>query len=157
MATSSERAHIVWWYAESNSVIQVRRRFPCEYNKDCRHLRLLRNCVVSLWPLLKGHEGRNPGIHKEAIENVCHWLHILEHAQAFYCAHIQLTIISQQHGAPPHWSYDFRDYLKETFPNRWIWRDGSIPWSSHSSDVIILDFFLLRKIKDKHKLQELTA
>ena len=36
-------------------------------------------------------------------------------------------VLFQQDGAPPHWGVDVRWFLDETFPNRWIGRDGPIP------------------------------
>ena len=33
----------------------------------------------------------------------------------------------QQDGAPPHWGLIVRDFLNETFPNRWIGRNGPTP------------------------------
>lgn len=34
----------------------------------------------------------------------------------------------QQDGAPPHYSETVRQYLDNTFPNRWIERRGVIEW-----------------------------
>jgi len=36
-----------------------------------------------------------------------------------------------------------------TFPNRWNGRDGPTPWPPRSPDIIPLDFFLWRYVKDK--------
>lgn len=63
--------------------------------------------------------------------------------------HLQPTIIFQQDGAPPHWSRNVRDYLNETFPNRWIGRDGPIPWPPRSPDITPLDFFFWGYVKDQ--------
>ena len=60
----------------------------------------------------------------------------------------QPTIIFQQHGAPPHWGLHVCEFLNETFPNRWIGRDGPIPWSPRSPDITPLDFFLWGYLKD---------
>ena len=38
----------------------------------------------------------------------------------------QPTITFQQHGAPPHWGLHVCEFLNETFPNRWIGRNGPI-------------------------------
>ena len=43
-------------------------------------------------------------------------------------AAFQPIIISQQDGAPPHWSMDVRVSRNATFPNRLIGRDGPICW-----------------------------
>ena len=58
------------------------------------------------------------------------------------------NIIFQQHGAPPHWGLHVCEFLNETFPNRWIGRDGPIPWSPRSPDITPLDFFLWGYLKD---------
>ena len=60
----------------------------------------------------------------------------------------QPTTIFQQDGAPPHWGLHVREFLNETFPNRWIGRDGPIPWPPHSPDITPLDFFLWGYIMD---------
>jgi len=36
----------------------------------------------------------------------------------------------------------FLSFLDVTFPNRWIERDGPIPWPPRSPDIIPLHFFL---------------
>ena len=41
-----------------------------------------------------------------------------------------------------------REFLNETFPNRWIGRDGPIPWPPRSPDITPLDFFLWGYVKD---------
>ena len=38
----------------------------------------------------------------------------------------QPTIIFQQDGPPPHWELRVRQFLNETFSDRWIGRDGPI-------------------------------
>ena len=60
----------------------------------------------------------------------------------------QPTIIFQQDGAPSHWGLHVREFLNETFPNRWIGRDGPIPWPPRSPDITPLDFFLWGYVKD---------
>jgi len=39
--------------------------------------------------------------------------------------------------------------LDANFPNRWIGKDGPIPWPPRSPDIIPLDFFLWGYVKDK--------
>jgi len=39
--------------------------------------------------------------------------------------------------------------LDATFPNRWIGRDGPIPWPPRSPDVTPIHFFLWGYVKDK--------
>ncbi|GBM50384.1 hypothetical protein AVEN_97208-1 [Araneus ventricosus] len=50
-------------------------------------------------------------------------------------------IMFQQDGAPLHWGSLVRDFLDETFPDRWIGRDGPTPWPPLSPDITPLDFF----------------
>ena len=47
----------------------------------------------------------------------------------------QPTIIFQQDGALPHWGLHVRVFLNETFPDRWIGRDGRILWPPRSPDI----------------------
>ena len=60
----------------------------------------------------------------------------------------QPQVIFQKDGAPSHWGLEIRQFLNETFPNRWIGRDGSIPWPPDSPDITSLDFFLWGYVKD---------
>jgi len=55
----------------------------------------------------------------------------------------------QQDGAPPHYGRIVRNYLNDTFPNRWIGRRGTIEWPPRSPDIAPLDFFLWGYIKNK--------
>ena len=61
----------------------------------------------------------------------------------------QPWVLFQQDGAPPHWELIVRTFLDETFPDRWIGRDGPSPWSSRSPDITSLDSFLWRNVKDQ--------
>ena len=47
----------------------------------------------------------------------------------------QPQVIFQQDRAPPHWGLAVRQLLNDTFPERWIGRDGLIPWSPRSPDI----------------------
>ena len=60
----------------------------------------------------------------------------------------QPTIIFQQDGAPPHWGLRIRQFLNETFSDRWIERDGPISWPPRSPDISPLDFFLWGYVKN---------
>ena len=51
------------------------------------------------------------------------------------------------------------EFLNETFPDRWIERDGPIPWPPRSPDITPLDFFLWGYVKDtvyRTKVREMT-
>ena len=61
----------------------------------------------------------------------------------------QPRVVFQQDGAPPHWGLIVRDFLNETFPNRWIGRNGPTPWPPRSPDITPLDFFLWGCVKDR--------
>ena len=39
----------------------------------------------------------------------------------------QPLVIFQEDGASPHWGLAVRQFLNDTFPERWIGRDGTIP------------------------------
>lgn len=47
-----------------------------------------------------------------------------------------------QDGAPPHFSLAVRQFLNETFPERWIGRGGFVQWAPRSPDLNPMDFFL---------------
>ena len=52
---------------------------------------------------------------------------------------IPLMIRSQMHfqhdGAPPHYTRHGRDYLNESFLNRWLGRGGPVAWPPRSPDL----------------------
>ena len=60
----------------------------------------------------------------------------------------QPPVIFQQDGAPSHWGLEVRQFLNDTFPERWIGRDGPIPWPPRSPNITPLDFFLRGYVKD---------
>lgn len=55
----------------------------------------------------------------------------------------------QQDGAPPHFGLNVRQFLNDTFHNRWIGRRGPIEWPPRSPDLTLLDFFLWGYLKNK--------
>ena len=60
----------------------------------------------------------------------------------------QPQVIFQQDGAPPRWGFEVRQFFNDTFPERWIGRDGPIPWLPLSPDITPSDFFLWGYVKD---------
>jgi len=48
---------------------------------------------------------------------------------------IQSQIYVQRDGAPPHYTRHVRDYLNESFPNRWLDRGG--PLHGHQGHQIL--------------------
>ena len=59
------------------------------------------------------------------------------------------TVVYQQDGAPPHFALPVREYLKRTFPYRWIGRGLPLLWADHSPDLTPMGSFLWGFIKDK--------
>ena len=48
----------------------------------------------------------------------------------------------------PHWGLAVRQFLNDTFPDKWIGRHGPILWPPRSPDITPLDFFLWGYAKD---------
>ena len=53
----------------------------------------------------------------------------------------------QHDGAPPHYTRHVRDYLNESFPNRWLGRRGPVAWPPRSPDLTPLDYYLWGHMK----------
>ena len=51
----------------------------------------------------------------------------------------------QQNGAPPHNARIITDYLNDTFPHRWIGKNGAIRWPARSPDLTPLDLEALKQ------------
>ena len=64
---------------------------------------------------------------------------------------IPLMIRSQtyfQHdGAPPHYTWHVREYLNESFPNRWLGCGGPVAWPPRLPDLTPLDYYLWGHMK----------
>lgn len=60
----------------------------------------------------------------------------------------------QHDGAPPHYSAQVTNYLNQRYPNKWIGRNGPIPWPPRSPDLAILDFFLWGTLKNQVYIRE---
>ena len=58
-------------------------------------------------------------------------------------------VIFMQDGAPPHFGKTVRDWLDETFPDRWMGRRGPIEWPPRSPDLTPCDFFLWGFLKSQ--------
>jgi len=48
----------------------------------------------------------------------------------------------QHDGAPPHYTRHVREYLNESFPNRWLGCGGPVAWPPRSPDLTPLDYYL---------------
>jgi hypothetical protein len=55
---------------------------------------------------------------------------------------LRRNVVFQNDGAPCHYATQVRNYLNETFPNRWIGRGGPISWPPRSPDLNPIDFFI---------------
>jgi len=53
----------------------------------------------------------------------------------------------QHDGAPPHYTRHAREYLNESFPNRWLGRGGPVAWPPRSPDLTPLDYYLWGHMK----------
>lgn len=50
-------------------------------------------------------------------------------------------------GAPAHFSRDVRNHIGNTYGEKWIAREGPVPWPPRSPDLNPLDFFLWGHLK----------
>jgi len=53
----------------------------------------------------------------------------------------------QHDGAPPHYTRCVREYLNESFPNRWLGRGGLVAWPPRSPYLTTLDYYLWGHMK----------
>jgi len=60
---------------------------------------------------------------------------------------IRSQMYFQHDGAPPHYTRHVRDYLDESFPNRWLGRGGPVAWPPRSPDLTPLDYYLWGHMK----------
>ena len=56
-----------------------------------------------------------------------------------YTAHVLET--------PPHYTRQVREYLNESFLNRWLGRGGPVAWPPRSPDITPLDYYLWGHMK----------
>ena len=50
-------------------------------------------------------------------------------------------------GLPPHYTRPMRDYLNESFSNRWLGRGGPVAWPPRSPGLTPLDYYLWGHMK----------
>lgn len=60
-------------------------------------------------------------------------------------------------GAPPHFSREVRDFLNNTYPDKWIGRGGPIEWPPRSPDLTPCDFYLWGYIKSQVYSHEINS
>ena len=53
----------------------------------------------------------------------------------------------QHDGAPPHYTRHVREYLNESFPNRWLGRGGPVAWPPRSPDLTPIGYYLWGHMK----------
>lgn len=58
------------------------------------------------------------------------------------------NIMFQHDGCPAHYRISVRQWLDETYPNRWVGRGGPVPWPARSPDLTPLDFYVWGHMKD---------
>ena len=104
---------------------------------------------INVWCGLMHNQIIDPFIFAESTITANIYLDMLKHYVVPQLEEFQPRVVFQQDGAPPHWSLIVRDFLNETFPNRWIGRNGPTPWPPRSPDITPLDFFLWGYVKDR--------
>lgn len=110
---------------------------------------IVRNSLkVNVWCGIMCNRIIGPFFFKETSISANVYLDLLTEYVAPQLSDLQQTIIFQQDGAPPHWGLHVRGFLNQTYPDRWIGRDGPIPWPPRSPDITPLDFFLWGYVKD---------
>ena len=77
------------------------------------------------------------------------YLDMLKHYVVPQLEEFQPWVVFQQDGALPYWGLIICDFLNETFPNRWIGRNGPTPCAPRSPNITSLDFFLWAYVKDR--------
>lgn len=105
---------------------------------------------VTVWCALAKNRLYGPFFFDERTVNGQSYLLML---QNFFVPELQQTrgllqrVVFQQDGAPPHFALGVRNYLNQTFPDRWIGRAGPLAWPPRSPDLNPLDFYLWGHVK----------
>ena len=60
---------------------------------------------------------------------------------------IRSQMYFQHDGAPPHYTRHVREYINESFPNRWLGRGGPVAWPPRSPDLTTLDYYIWGHMK----------
>jgi len=60
---------------------------------------------------------------------------------------IRSQMYFQHDGAPLHYTQHVRDYLNESFPNRWLGLGGPVAWPPRSPDLTPLEYYLWGQMK----------
>ncbi|CAK9796199.1 hypothetical protein ANTPLA_LOCUS687 [Anthophora plagiata] len=62
----------------------------------------------------------------------------------------------QQDGCPAHSTRIITEILNRSFGDHWIGRTGNHKWPAHSPNLIFLDFYLRRKLKQVYNKMPAT-
>lgn len=103
---------------------------------------------VNVWCGLTMNRVVGPYFFEDQTVNKDNYLNMLE-TFAYPILNTINNVIFQQDGAPPHWARVVRQSLNQTFPDRWIGRDGPTAWPPRSPDITPLDFFFWGYVKER--------
>ena len=81
---------------------------------------------INVWCGLMHNQIIGPFIFAESTITANIYLDMLKHYVVPQLEEFQPRVVFQLDGAPPHWGLIVRDFLNETFPNRWIGRNGPL-------------------------------
>ncbi|GBL74033.1 hypothetical protein AVEN_230946-1 [Araneus ventricosus] len=160
MASIEQKVQRVLWFHETKSPINAQRAFRRCYGRnlpDTKSIKRWYEKFKETGSVTDLPRSGRPSVSEETIELVqrsptkstCQASRELQIPQTSLLEEFQPWIMFQQDGAPPHWGSLVRDFLDETFPDRWIGRDGPTPWRPRSPDITPLDFFNWCYIKDR--------
>lgn len=62
---------------------------------------------------------------------------------------IRRRMFMQMDGCPAHYAGIVRNFLNQTYPRRWIGREGPVGWPARSPDMTPLDYFLWGHMKQQ--------
>lgn len=106
---------------------------------------------VSLWIGVIGNEMVGP-FRLPTPLNSRNYLEFLRNEIGEYLDNLSLerlrSLVYQHDGAPAHSAEIVKNWLDDSFPSRWIGRNGPIPWPPRSPDLTILDFFVWGTMKE---------
>ena len=103
---------------------------------------------MNVWYRIMCNRVIGPFFFHEATNNADVYFDLLTEYVAPQLIDVQPAIIFQQDGVPPHWGLHVCQLLNETFPDRWIGRNGPILCPPCSPDITPLYFFPWSYVKD---------
>lgn len=117
---------------------------------------------VNIWAGIVGDRLIGPYLLPQRLTGAI-YLNFLRHVLPELLEDVPPQMWLQHDGAPAHFSAEVREFLNNTFPNRWIGRGGHVAWPPRSPDLTPLDFFLWGHVKTLvyatpvETVEELTA